>query len=626
MTYFPTRTSLGQFSNSLYHVLDTKSFMKQFSQYSKDGDRHSMIEMVMQAEQASKLEITPLFNCKDNCKAQELYKNAQFTEALFAVTANTSLFFEIITTRIQHWFAIGSYIKCYKDCNYAMATLNTMTKSNVEVEDVRKYEAICVKMKNQCIKLLNKNKLKELNINNVEKLPKINGTSNKKLICCSDAVTFAHKIVRGRHLIATRNIKVGSVLIVDKPFAFSTDNQALLTNCLHCHISLESHENIKIPCLNCQSVCFCSENCCKEAWDNYHKYECSIFGNFMEISNHVKAADERSSSLLAYRTTVAKAINKQFCTLDLEFLDYQNAKCRNGEKSLEIDMDIDTYDPLDYRTVYSLETHCCEARPNINLVRAIKSVYLAKCLVYTLKKIQPCANETVDSQQIVLLAAAMMRHMQAINCNAYEIVENYRNETTKVWEPRNIGGAIYTSVSLVNHGCYPNIVRHSYPGGIVVVRSLRFIEKGSEILDCYGPHFISDPLSDRQQYLKEVYNFICTCQSCIDDWKFPFSNEITLRCNFCGSAVDSIRSQCLSCLRKIDIHKLNNKLMKSVKNRVMATSKMYEGYYLEALTLLLDHGRLIDKILIAPCNEIIKTQQSTIQCYNSMGNICIKKC
>ncbi|KAK0096842.1 hypothetical protein PV326_004191 [Microctonus aethiopoides] len=557
MTYFPTRTSLGQFSNSLYHVLDTKSFMKQFSQYSKDGDRHSMIEMVMQAEQASKLEITPLFNCKDNCKAQELYKNAQFTEALFAVTANTSLFFEIITTRIQHWFAIGSYIKCYKDCNYAMATLNTMTKSNVEVEDVRKYEAICVKMKNQCIKLLNKNKLKELNINNVEKLPKINGTSNKKLICCSDAVTFAHKI-----------------------------------------------------------VCFCSENCCKEAWDNYHKYECSIFGNFMEISNHVKAADERSSSLLAYRTTVAKAINKQFCTLDLEFLDYQNAKCRNGEKSLEIDMDIDTYDPLDYRTVYSLETHCCEARPNINLVRAIKSVYLAKCLVYTLKKIQPCANETVDSQQIVLLAAAMMRHMQAINCNAYEIVENYRNETTKVWKPRNIGGAIYTSVSLVNHGCYPNIVRHSYPGGIVVVRSLRFIEKGSEILDCYGPHFISDPLSDRQQYLKEVYNFICTCQSCIDDWKFPFSNEITLRCNFCGSAVDSIRSQCLSCLRKIDIHKLNNKLMKSVKNRVMATSKMYEGYYLEALTLLLDHGRLIDKILIAPCNEIIKTQQSTIQCYN----------
>ncbi|KAK0178557.1 hypothetical protein PV327_007435 [Microctonus hyperodae] len=559
--------------------------MKQFDQYSKDGDRYSMIEMVMQVEQASKLEITSLFNCKDNCRAQELYNNAQFTEALFAVTANTSLFFEIITTRIQHWFAIGSYIKCYKDCDYAMTSLSIVTKSNVEMEDVQKYQAICMTMKKKCIKLLNKKKLKGLNIDNMKKIPKINGTLNKKLICCSDALTFAHKIVRGRHLVATRNIKAGSVLIVDKPFAFSTDNQALLTNCLHCHISLESDENIKIPCLNCQSVSFCSENCCKEAWNNYHKYECSIFGNFIETSNHVKTADARSFSLLAYRTTIAKAINKQFCTLNPEFLDYQSAKCENVEKSLEIDMSIDTYDPLDYRTVYSLETHCYEARPNINLARAIKSVYLAKCLVYSLRKIQPKANEIVNSHQIILLAVAMMRHMQAINYNAYEIVENYRNETSKVWEPRSIGGAIYTSVSLVNHGCYPNIVRHSYPGGIVVVRSIRFIEKGSEIFDCYGPHFISDPLSDRQRYLKE----------------------------------------CSSCSRKIDIIKLNDKLMRSVKNRVIATSKMYEGCYSEALLLLLDHSGLIDKILIAPCNEIIKTQQSIIQCYNSMGNVSQKK-
>lgn len=68
-------------------------------------------------------------------------------------------------------------------------------------------------------------------------------------------------------------------------------------------------------------------------------------------------------------------------------------------------------------------------------------------------------------ESFISLAVAILHHLQAINCNAYEIVENIYDKKTHIWEPRQIGGAIYPSVSLINHSCYPNVVRHTYPSG-----------------------------------------------------------------------------------------------------------------------------------------------------------------
>lgn len=185
----------------------------------------------------------------------------------------------------------------------------------------------------------------------------------------------------------------------------------------------------------------------------------------MENFIHNRNLLQRSHLLLAYRMTIAKAINKKFNALDPEFLCYQDAKCADAKKSLEIDIKTDTYNPLDYRTVYSLQTHCEKSDTKINLARSIKAFFFAKCLVYRLTEVEPHSRETIGPGEILLLAVALMRHSQAIDCNAYEIVDNFRDEITKTWEPRNIGGAIYTTVSLTNHSCFPNIVRHSYPGG-----------------------------------------------------------------------------------------------------------------------------------------------------------------
>lgn len=201
----------------------------------------------------------------------------------------------------------------------------------------------------------------------------------------------------------------------------------------------------------------------------YHRYECSVFNYFFDNSSN-NERQQTSYLLLAYRTTVVQALSlrnsaKMTCDLNPDFLLYHangntedkddiNEECANlGSK--------ETYSSLDYRTVFQLETHCADVEPNVNLIRTVEAIFLAKCLISVLGKLDiVCTRET-----FILLAVAMLYHLQAINCNAYEIVENVHDEATRVWEPRNIGAAIYPTVSLVNHSCYPNVVRHSYPNG-----------------------------------------------------------------------------------------------------------------------------------------------------------------
>lgn len=215
---------------------------------------------------------------------------------------------------------------------------------------------------------------------------------------------------------------------------------------------------------------FCTEACRKEAWEIYHRYECSVFNYFFEnLSNNER--QQSSYLLLAYRMTVVQALSlrnsvETTCILNPDFLRYHangSAKDKDDDISKECaDLGLKrTYNPLDYRTVFQLETHCTDVEANVNLIRTVEAIFLAKCLLSVLSKLDVvCTQET-----FVSLTVAMLHHLQAINCNAYEIIENVHDEATRVWEPRNIGAAIYTTVSLVNHSCYPNVVRHSYANG-----------------------------------------------------------------------------------------------------------------------------------------------------------------
>ncbi|KAK2588505.1 hypothetical protein KPH14_001082 [Odynerus spinipes] len=668
------------FCRQAYDTVTTEPFSSRFKEMSHKGDRQGMIQVIIELPCVLDTKITKSYKGKNDQQAALLYQKSLdiiakgenkmeeesracsiLTEALFAASACSLVFLNALLERAKRWYKLEAFVRCLKDCECMLALPSSFYDKDADTKNYYlKHKKECFHLKHECSRKLeitlrrNKKTLgkgsvincsaKVATVKNIVSTPTVHGKLNSSLKSCSDAVMLQFDKDKGRHLVATRDICAGSVLIVDQPFSSSIDKEALDRNCLHCYSSLKLEDNVRIPCRNCQTVSYCTETCRRESWEMYHKYECAVLNLFFEERSN-QGKNKLSHLLLAYRTTLTAALslnNKQHNnietenkqqSLNVDFLKHHTLKEKTDicQRTDSITLDINQiYNPLDYTTVLKLETHCTDVDSNINAIRSIEAVFIAKCLTFSLEKV---GNDSLDNEKFITLAASTLQHLQAINYNAYEIVENVHDETTHVWEPRNVGCAIYTTVSLTNHSCYPNIVRHSYPSGKVVVRALRYIGKGDEIVDCYGPQFLSEEKLARREYLWKKYNFMCACDACKYNWQFPLPETLNYKCKTCSQADHPFADtkngmhkikRCSQCREKVDYGKLKKQLCKSIEKRVNAISKMYQGCYEEALNMLLDHINFIEKFLETPNMESIKTQQCLIQCYNSFGCISTK--
>lgn len=89
------------------------------------------------------------------------------------------------------------------------------------------------------------------------------------------SVSIAHNDKYGNHLIAAKDIEAGEVIFVEKPYVFTVDTDKTLTHCDYCYkISWSS-----LPCNTCAKCMYCSEDCRREAWNEYHEIECAALLN-----------------------------------------------------------------------------------------------------------------------------------------------------------------------------------------------------------------------------------------------------------------------------------------------------------------------------------------------------------
>lgn len=166
-----------------------------------------------------------------------------------------------------------------------------------------------------------------------------------------------------------------------------------------------------------------------------------------------------------------------------------------------------------------------------------------------------------------------------------------------------------------------------------MVRALRSINKGCEILDCYGPQFLSESRLIRREFLWKKYRFLCECEACTHNWAFPLPETMNYKCTACSESLDFseisavtqkvTQQQCTKCEKIIDLHKIEKQLHKSIQKRLNAIAKMYQGNYKDSIPLLFEHAYFINKHLAEPNIEGIKTEQCIVQCYNSLGSISV---
>lgn len=96
---------------------------------------------------------------------------------------------------------------------------------------------------------------------------------HKKFPCASDAIDVRFSETFGRYIVATRDIEIGEVLVVEKPYFRYNLVQRIYTNCSYCLRNFWGG----VPCEHCVMAVYCSENCKTLAWNKYHHWECDVF-------------------------------------------------------------------------------------------------------------------------------------------------------------------------------------------------------------------------------------------------------------------------------------------------------------------------------------------------------------
>ena len=110
------------------------------------------------------------------------------------------------------------------------------------------------------------------------------------------------------------------------------------------------------------------------------------------------------------------------------------------------------------------------------------------------------------------VGALLLRHLAQLVTNAHAITELQETELGDVRQVR-LASAIYPSASLLNHSCIPAITNR-FCGSVLEIRTVRSLEAGGELTNCYGPHHRRHTHQERQEMLQTQYGFRCSCQAC----------------------------------------------------------------------------------------------------------------
>ena len=83
-------------------------------------------------------------------------------------------------------------------------------------------------------------------------------------------LTVKYSSSRGRHVVATEDIKCGAFLGLEEPSLALLWSDQLVKHCSACFTPVLS----LVPCYTCSAVVFCCQECRALAWNTYHQFEC----------------------------------------------------------------------------------------------------------------------------------------------------------------------------------------------------------------------------------------------------------------------------------------------------------------------------------------------------------------
>ncbi|KAJ8679812.1 hypothetical protein QAD02_015599 [Eretmocerus hayati] len=408
------------------------------------------------------------------------------------------------------WLHLQKYELCIIDIHRAL----DITKSKDLVQKLLLRQKQCLKH----IPRSSKHGKKE------PKVPKI--TPSKSVPCGSNCIEPGWNKKYGRHYVASRDIKAGTVLMCEKTSYAFVDVEHMYLVCSHC-LSLAG---AGIPCDYCIFTVYCSDTCKKEAWTEYHDVICALFSidsfslNFHRYLFQRQMQDDDNNNIsfgpfMASIRMVIIILRKEGSKTILETA--QNLNKRNDEGSAELPC--------------GQTPHCSSFEFLYRLSACRENMH--ECTTGIMSKLKKAFTKTSDSFSQILPSESISS-MQNVFEKLYRIYESnsflFSSSDCKCEDPvggfcdRVKGCILGPCSSLFNHSCDQNVDRLFLKGPRIMFFANQPIKKGEQLFISYGPILTMDRLS-RQTMLKDHYSFTCECGPCTENWPVVASKEVIIR-------------------------------------------------------------------------------------------------
>ncbi|KAJ8668415.1 hypothetical protein QAD02_010078 [Eretmocerus hayati] len=339
---------------------------------------------------------------------------------------------------------------------------------------------------------------------------------SKAEITCDNSIEIAYSEKYGNHLIAARDIKPGEILVVEKTFS-TLHPEKSYAYCAHCTSFLWE----MVPCETCSNICFCSEKCKSEAWEQYHDVECTISVFLLLFHKGAKTLHPQVG-LKMFITAIRQAGSIQVLRNSLESLEECKRKFIDFSENGKY---------IDYRHVYALSSkNFNELEENFVCYWSTINLFILAKFPSPVRKFFTFQNfnpaKLMKNSDFLFLGSLLLRFcaISATHCTqAFKVEHDMRHpiDTQRCLMTGccTVSIAFGVRSSLVPPSCVPNAGRTVIENNKIILYAIQPIKKGAQILRSGGLSIFQDtPKYMRQEAIRELTGSDCDCQACAENW------------------------------------------------------------------------------------------------------------
>uniref|UniRef100_A0A182XQ01 MYND-type domain-containing protein n=1 Tax=Anopheles quadriannulatus TaxID=34691 RepID=A0A182XQ01_ANOQN len=392
----------------------------------------------------------------------------------------------------------------FEDC---LENIRLARESNYSGEKLNQREK---EAKNALAKARNKNASSSKVTPDVVEEPELSYPSKENAPQIANCLELRKNEEYGRHVVSTRKLKVGDVVMIERPFVTVLKDSFRYVRCDFCH---EERPFTLIPCEGCTMAMYCSEECLSKAYNKYHRYECGLLRDMCEVFDELPLIAIR---MIAIATTSFDN-NPEALKDHLDALDESNVNGFTMDWNKAAQQDI-------FNTVHVLTTNQEQGDSNFLAFHIFNATILHTLILERTQLGPVCgANPALNK----LLLDLILRYMQIVEFN--RTLLSFNTYKVKEYVPESFAVGCYPLISMLNHSCAPNVQRITLSDGRCAVFVIRPVLEGSQLFDSYEADHISHEREIRQSMLSLKYSFRCTCEACTFNYPSINFNDLKNR-------------------------------------------------------------------------------------------------